>query len=465
LTEDVFAQAAAVAGVRLGGSALALPQMVWLAISGALHASRNFADVLVLTLKLLEDRSQWNASPLAAAQRRAKRQRKKKRCRHDPRGSDPTRVSEEAFVQARQRMPWAYWAALFSLLGQRFQQQHDAWLRWREFRLVALDGTTLQLPPAQALRQHFGCATNGQGRKFPPQARLVMLQFPMARVPWRYELTPLAEGERTVAARLLAGLAVNDLVLMDQGFWSYGLFWQIQRQAAYFAIRLYPGVCFNTLRRLGPKDRLVRWTPSDRAWRRLGLPTSITLRVIDYQVRGFRPSAVVTNVLQPRRVAREQWVHLATSHEEGRQRLSQGLYHRRWEIETTYHELKVRQGLESSLRCRTPQGIRYEVAGHLLLYLLTRWLIVEAAVAEGVDPLRISYVHALNELLDMAPSLTTAEAGHVARTLLPRLLRRIASHIVPFRPGRHYPRPGDTQIKNLGNGKYRQPHKLPNKAA
>ena len=35
----------------------------------------------------------------------------------------------------------------------------------------------------------------------------------------------------------------------------------------------------------------------------------------------------------------------------------------RWEVETTYGELKVRQRLEGGLRSRTAEGIDYEVAG------------------------------------------------------------------------------------------------------
>jgi hypothetical protein len=45
---------------------------------------------------------------------------------------------------------------------------------------------------------------------------MVMLQLPLA-----YELTPLKQGERTVAAGLLTRVGSGDLVLMDKGFWSY----------------------------------------------------------------------------------------------------------------------------------------------------------------------------------------------------------------------------------------------------
>jgi hypothetical protein len=281
----------------------------------------------------------------------------------------------------------------------------------------------------------------------------------LARLPFRYELGTLAEGERAVASRLLQGLCRNDLVLMDQGFWSYRLFWQIHNQHAYFAIRKYPGVRFRTIKRLGPNDRLVEWMPSNPRQRRR-LPESIRLRVVDYQIKGFRPTGVVTNVLNPTRISRNAWIHLATKEEEGRLRLAQGLYHRRWEIETTYYELKVTQGMETGLRSRTPRGIAYEVAGHVLLYFLMRWLIVEAAEAEDVDPLRISFKRALEELLDMIPILIVTPPGRVAAVLLPRLLRRIAAYLVPFRPGRSYARPRDGRIKNHGHGKTRRPHKL-----
>ena len=455
-----IAAAASRAGVAMGRGPLHLGNLVWLALASALNRSKSFADVLILVLKLLQDSPDWSTSPLATTQRQGRqRARRQRRHKHDPRGHDPTRLSEEAFVQARRKMPWSFWGALLVCLTDSFEAAHGDRVRWKGFRLLALDGTTVMLENWRRLTDYFGSARNGRGRPR-TQARLVMLQYPLVRLPWRYELTPLAEGERTVAGRLLNELRGNDLVLMDRGFWSYGAFWQIQNQQAFFAIRKVAQVKWRQVRRLDRGDYLVRWQPRDQKKKWRDLPSSILLRYLPYQLPGFRPSGVVTNLLDPQAVSREEWLRLAVADEAGRV-LEPGLYHRRWEIETTFRELKVTQGMEGSLRSRTPEGIRYEVAGHVLLYFLVRWLMVEAAAHAGLDdPLRLSFKAALEELADMRVSLLLADAEYARRILLPRLLQRIARHQVPFRPGRHYARPRDTQAKYKGKGRYQKASKV-----
>jgi hypothetical protein len=449
LTPALIGEAARAAGVKLKNVALNQANLVWLGIVAALHGAKNFADILVLTFKLLEDAGLWKPDPPPG-------KRKRRASKHNPHGRRPTAVSEEAFVQARQRLPTNFWLWLILLLARQFQARHPDGVHWKGFRLLAIDGTEIALPHWKTLAQAFGTSHNGRRRKR-PQARMVMLAFPQCRLPWRYELTPCSCHEQTIAARLVEYLEPQDLLLMDRGFWSYGLFGQIQRRRAFFGIRLRRGVLLKTAKKLGPDDRLVDWkmpkTSRKRcAWKDLpDLPKSLRLRVIRYQMRGFRPSAVVTNVLDPKVISREEWVRMTTSDEAGRA-LEAGLYHRRWEIETLFRELKVRQGMQRSLRSRTAEGIAFEVAGHVVLYLLTRWLMFEAAEEHGVPPLRISFAEALREINDLRYALLLADPQRVRRILLPRLLRRIAEHLVPLRPGRHYPRPADRYRK----GKYRQ---------
>ncbi|HKI18582.1 MAG TPA: IS4 family transposase [Isosphaeraceae bacterium] len=486
LTAEVFQEAATRAGVALGGGPLCLMVLVWLGIACALHPTKSFASVLGLALKLLQNDARWHPDsllpkpasqpkpPPPKARRRgsaksAKAGRphssspqaaKARRSKHDPRGDgDPWHVSTSAFTQARQAMPWGIWVALVVVLSERFEDQYAETIRFKDFRLLALDGTKLDLYRWTDLRRRAGAAANGRALSS-PRARLVLLEFPLARLPVRFDLVPYGVGERTAAEPLLDVLRRGDLLLIDRGFWGYGMFRRIQASRADFAIRLVSGVKCRTVRGLGLGDRLAQWKPTkaQREGDEEGAPV-LDLRLIDYQIKGFRPSTLVTSVTDPERISREELIRLATVDEAGRV-LEAGLYHRRWEIETTFLELKKMQGMAGPFRSRTTEGIAYEVAGHLMLYTLVRLLMAEVAAQSGTSPLRLSYKGAVDEVRDMGESLLKASQRHAQRFLRPRLLELISSHRVAYRPNRHFPRPNDTKAKTDRHGKKQPPHKV-----
>ena len=472
LTDQVFEQAAYYAGVGLGGGPLGLVVLVWLGINAALHRDKSFSDLLSLTLKILRNDPRWSPDKLLPPRcettptsnnrkgRRAKTRVDKVRSQHDPRGAgDPFQVSASAFTQARQAMPWAFWVALVAILAERFEHDHRDLVRFRGFRVLALDGTTLELDRWADLKDRAGAAANGKALSS-PRARLVLLEMPLARLPLHFHLVPYHVGERTAVQPLLDAVRRNDLLLIDRGFWGAGLFGQIIHKEAFFAIRLMSGVTFQTIRRLGTGDQWARWTPTKRQDDADEMtPTRFDLRLIGYQIKGFRPSTLVTSVTDPAQISREELIRIATVDEAGVV-LEPGLYHRRWEIETTFFELKVTQGMAGSFRSRTTEGIAFEVGGHLLLYTLVRLLMAEAASAAGISPLRLSFAEALGEVNDMSQSLLRASRRHAERTLRPRLVALIGSHRVSFRPGRHYPRPNDTKPKTDKHGKKQPPHKV-----
>lgn len=325
LTREVVIEAARLAGVAVGDSPLSVLMLPWLAVSAALHVGKSFAEVLVVALKILSDQPGWEKSPLGRqcavprhcqGKKRGQRGKKGKqpvqKNKHDPRGNWLGSVTEEAFTQARKRLPLSFWAWLLIVLAQRLEAAYPQADRWNEFRLLMLDGTHVPLARWKGLIDYFGTAKNGKKKAHQrPQARMVMLALAQTRTPWRYEITPWSTHEQAIAHRLLVGLRANDLVLMDRGFWSYALFWQIAQQHAFFAIRLRSNIPLKTVKRLGSGDRLVTWRPCRKSRRKglvswEGLPREITLRVVDYQIRGFRKTAVVTNVLDPKRVARHR---------------------------------------------------------------------------------------------------------------------------------------------------------------
>ena len=161
LTPELIAQAAGRAGVALGGGPLHLGNLVWLAVTAA-AATLSFVAVLGLVWLLLGDAPGFAQSALARHQRRSqKRAKARPRARHDPRGQGALTVSEEAFTQARRKVPWSFWTALTLLLAEDFQRRHQDQVRWKGLRLLTLDGTTLTLERWNPLLRYFGSASNG----------------------------------------------------------------------------------------------------------------------------------------------------------------------------------------------------------------------------------------------------------------------------------------------------------------
>lgn len=445
LNAGIFVDAAKRSGLRIWTCPLNLFNLVWLGIAAAWRKEDSFATILSGTLKLLQDQEHFAHSDFGKKlDRQHKRRRGKKKRpknKHNPHGQDPTQVTEEAFVRARQRMPMEFWMALILVLVERFEADHAARMCFRGFRLLAIDGTRLTLPNEKALRDFYGTANNAAGQHN-AQAHMVLLQSPLTRLPIAYQLQPLKVGEITMARQLSGHLRANDLVLLDAGYCSYGLLWDIQQRQAFFCIRQQRHMNLHTQACLdGRRDRLVRWSPKDsrRAWVREGLPKSIDLRLIEYHVPGYRTIKLLTNVLSPGKLSYADFTRLTTMPGVG-DKLKPGLYHLRWQIETSYAEIKVDAGMDGGLRSKKPAGIAYEVAGHVVLYLLVRWLMMEAAVVYGLDPLRLSFCNALSQLREMWATIVVSSPQWVARQLLPRLLERIASKLVPRRPGRSYPR-------------------------
>ncbi|MGH7134674.1 MAG: hypothetical protein ACREHD_02980, partial [Pirellulales bacterium] len=130
LTPEVFAEAASRAKVKIGLNALNLVNLVWLGMATAMHRGKTFAFVLTSTLKLMEDQEKFHGTSVGREKKKAQRRAKSKakggkKSKHHPYRNDPTEITEEAFVQARQRMPIEFWAALLMVLAERFQQDHS----------------------------------------------------------------------------------------------------------------------------------------------------------------------------------------------------------------------------------------------------------------------------------------------------------------------------------------------------
>jgi hypothetical protein len=203
------------------------------------------------------------------------------------------------------------------------------------------------------------------------------------------------------------------------------------------------------IRRLGPDEWLVRFRPS-RAGRGKcrDLPQELFGRLIRYQRPGFRPSWLLTSLMDTDLCSREELVDL---------------YHRRWSIETVYREWKHSLNIQN-LRSQTPRGILKEVHAQLMLSNLVRWTMTEALQETDQTPVDLSFLTTLTLVRKTVSTFIRRRSDDYAERSA-KLLAQIRAAKIRKRPGRSYPRPQDGKIKNKGHGKYQQPARMVRKSA
>ena len=217
------------------------------------------------------------------------------------------------------------------------------------------------------------------------------------------------------------------------------------RRGAQFLIRLSDQQAGYARYRstLADNEWIVEFHPTSATRRKdPDLPKTITARLLRYQWPGFRPSWLLTSLLDPQAHPYTELVEL---------------YHRRWQIETIYREWK--HGLDiQNLRSHTPVGVIKEIYAHLLLSNLVRWVMTEAVQNTELQPVDLSYLTALTHINNALLRMIRIDPWRLS-AVYEQLLLDVRRAQIRKRPGRSYPRRSD-QPRNRGNGYVQQPARL-----
>jgi hypothetical protein len=357
-------------------------------------------------------------------------------------------VTNAAFCTARARLPLRFFLRLFAQIVTRFSRKYaDVW-RWKSFRLLGIDGTDVNLPDHRHLRRVFSAASNQHGAIGPLQARLVGLVGLCDGLCYDFRWTSLKVGEQDSARRLLRKLGPADLVLLDRNFPDKATMAAARSGGAHFLMHLPSNRFLKLSRPPTPSGRKEEWyarltLPEELRRQYPQLGPEMPVRILQYQVRGYRPSWLITSLLDTAEFPCEELV---------------GLYHQRWRQETFHRQWKHTLQL-SNLRSHSAKGLLKEVLVQLTLNNLIRWIMAEAA-PPPLGPVNLKFLEAKRLIL---ASLAAMTAAHIC--LLPELYRRllqaIAREIILVRPGRNFPRQWDATGRPKGHGKTAAPAKLP----
>jgi hypothetical protein len=292
-------------------------------------------------------------------------------------------AGKSGISQARTRLGWEPLRQLHDELVKpvAVRSTRGAW--YRNWRLVSLDGSTFDVADEKANEDAFSRPGASRGSSAYPQIRFVSLVENGTHVLFGSQMDGYRTGEITLAKAVLPRLKSNMLCLADRNFFGFELWQQAQSTGADLLWRMKKNMRMACEKRLPDGSYLSQVYPSLRDWRQK--TNGVVLRVIDYRLEGIEGAEPIyrlaTTILDSGKAPAGELA---------------ALYHERWEIETTFDELKTHlRGAQIVLRSKTPDLVRQEFYGLMMAHFAIRGLMHEAALQAGEDPDRLSFLHAV----------------------------------------------------------------------
>ena len=264
-------------------------------------------------------------------------------------------------------------------LAQR--KTRGAW--FRKWRLVSLDGSTLDVADTDENEAAFGRPKASRGKSGYPKIRFVSLVENGAHILFGSRMGSYGTQEITLAKEVLGNLREGMLCLADRNFFGYALWKQAADAGADLLWRLKSNNVQRKEKRLPDGSYLSTIYPTEKAQR--NKRDGLVVRVIEYRLEGH-PDAepiyrLITTLLDPKAAPAAELA---------------ALYHERWEIETALDELKTHlRGAKIVLRSKSPTLVEQEFYGLMMAHFMIRHLMHQAAQSADLDADNLSFVHAV----------------------------------------------------------------------
>ena len=335
-------------------------------------------------------------------------------------------VTKSAFSQARQKLKAEAFIELNRLQTDYFYA-HFPVQRWHGFRLLALDGSTPQLPTSPEIIAQFGLWQTI------PVARVSQLFDVLNKVTLEALIGPKTAGEREFAARHLAQVGPGDLVLLDRGYPAFWLFVLIRQQGADFCARMPAGVWGEVDRFLasGLDEQIITLSPCLGAIQECQarhLPTApLTVRLVRVELETGEVEVLVTSLLD------RELYPLS---------LFKDLYHHRWPVEENYKVMKYRIEVEN-WSGKSVLALYQDFHAKVLTMNLTALLAHPAQTVVKQQNQAKKYEYQLNftqALSKMKDTVVLLFQQPLIPPILGQLWQAMTHLIEPIRPGRKYPR-------------------------
>lgn len=298
-------------------------------------------------------------------------------------GAAPRVPGKSGISQARTRLGWQPVKRLHDEIVKPIATESTKGAWYRGWRIVSVDGSTLDVADEEANEKAFGRPAASRGESAFPQLRFVSLVENSTHVLFGTRMGGVDTGELTLAKEVFSSLRKGMLCLGDRNFYGFEAWNQAKATGADLLWRVKKNLRLPCETRLPDGSYLSRVYANQKDQRHKVNGTVV--RVIEYSLEGVPYTEPLYRLLTT-----------ILDHEAAPAQELAALYHERWEIETSFDELKTHlRGSKVVLRSKTPDLVKQEFFGLLMAHFAVRGLMHEASIKGDVDPDRLSFLHSV----------------------------------------------------------------------
>lgn len=331
-------------------------------------------------------------------------------------------VTKSAFSLARRKLHFGAFSEINRIVVDAFYQNEGV-RRWRGWRLLAIDGSTLQLPRTIEIAQWFG-VFDPEKESACPMGRVSALYDVLNRVTIDAQLAPYRIGEQELAAFHLRWVEGRDLLLFDRGYPAFWLISLLQQQGIQYCMRINAN--FNrVVERFVTSDAATAVTAlsagkdARRYCRTHGLSIDpIKVRLIRVELSTGESEILVTSLLDGEQYPTE---------------IFGDLYSKRWGIEEGYKALKCRAEL-GNFTGKSVHAIMQDFHAKIASTNLTALMSHKAdSDSSEKSRRRVNFSYALSRMKDNIVRLLTVTDPRKLFNDLIELFRRTREQVRPHR--------------------------------
>lgn len=250
------------------------------------------------------------------------------------------RVTKGAFTQARAKLKHEAFIEL-SQSSVDFFYNNAPYLLWDKHRILVCDGSTVMLPNSKNIKESFaptGFGPNGDVERSVATVSLIYDALNLVTLNAKLDAYEVSENTLLKAQLKEVSFKPDDILLLDRGYPSIGLLYELHHRKIGFCVRLKDNwwKAVNEMLKAGETDRIVTFSlpKKDKGLQQLFQEESdtVTVRISVIDLGEGKKEILCTSLLDTQNYTLED--------------LKQ-LYHIRWGIEEAYKLFKVRADLES----------------------------------------------------------------------------------------------------------------------